>query len=161
MYQRITTWLVIAFMGMSLLCLPACNRNSINIQKLNLTDLDGNKVSLADFKGKRVVLNFWASWCGQCIMDKKWMDKAQKELEGEEVVFLAISEEELPVIKRFKEKRKYDFTYLKIHQNIKTFGIFYIPHTFVLDKEGEIEFSHDGVLQWHQPQYLSLLRGDG
>ncbi len=160
MYQQITTWLVFALLGVSLLALPACNRNSINIQKLNLTDLEGNKVALSNYKGKRVVLNFWASWCGQCIMDKKWMDKAQKELEGEDIVFLAVSEEDIPVIKRFKERRNYDFTYLKIHQNIKTLGIFYIPHTFILNKEGELVFSHNGVLQWNQPDYLSILKGE-
>ncbi len=56
-----------------------------------LTDLDGQSVSLSQFRGKVVLLDFWASWCGPCIVDLPFLRKIKKETAGQPVVFVNLS----------------------------------------------------------------------
>jgi thiol-disulfide isomerase/thioredoxin len=59
--------------------------------ELNLKDLNGQKVRLRDYRGKAVVLNFWATWCGPCKAELPMLVDAAKEYEPRGVVFLAVS----------------------------------------------------------------------
>ena len=52
------------------------------------TDLEGNLVSLKDFKGKKILLNFWAAWCTPCLEEMPSMAKAQELLQSENFIFL-------------------------------------------------------------------------
>jgi thiol-disulfide isomerase/thioredoxin len=59
-----------------------------------LEDIDGNPVSMSDFRGKVVYLDFWASWCGPCMRQMPAMKELKKRMEGKDVVFLYISIDE-------------------------------------------------------------------
>lgn len=110
-----------------------------------LTDKDGKTVNLSDYKGKAVVVNFWATWCPHCIVEMPEFQKVQKEMAGEDVVFLFV--DQLDGVQETKEKalqfikeKGYDFNVLFDDQGklFLSLGLRGIPDTFFLNKQGEL-----------------------
>jgi thiol-disulfide isomerase/thioredoxin len=75
------------------------------VERIKLADLDGKEISLASLKGKTVFLNFWATWCKPCVKEMPSMDKAYKELQGDDFVFLAASDEGIERIRKSRLAR--------------------------------------------------------
>lgn len=120
--------------------------------KFILTDLDGKKVSLDDFKGKTVILDFWATWCGPCISSFPGMQKAVTKFEKDKnVKFLFINawqseDDKKQNAQDFITKNKYTFHVLLDEQDkvITSYKVSGIPTKFILDKKGKIRFQSIG-----------------
>lgn len=105
-------------------------------------DKEGNEVSLSDYIGKPIVLNFWASWCGPCQMEMP--DFHEKYLEiGEEVQFLMVnmtngSRETLESASAFVEEKGYTFPvfYDTDADAARTYGAYSLPMTYFIDADG-------------------------
>jgi peroxiredoxin len=108
-----------------------------------LKDIDGNEVSLKDFLGKTVYLDFWASWCGPCIYDMKLMEAVKAKFQ-DEVVFIQIS---LDNDAEWRESVKlYDLkgVNLRVDENNmaqKNYGVTGIPAYYLIDKRGNFAVS--------------------
>ena len=107
-------------------------------------DGDGNGVQLSDFKGKPVVLNFWASWCGPCKMEMPDFEAKCKELEGS-VVFMMVNatdggRETVETAKAFLAESGYTFPvyYDTEYSAIYAYGVNAFPTTFFIDAEGNL-----------------------
>nr|WP_294790128.1 redoxin domain-containing protein [uncultured Mucilaginibacter sp.] len=123
-----------------------------------LKDLQGKPVSLANLKGKTVIIDFWATWCGPCKMSFPGMQIAQnKYKDNPDVVFLFIDTWEtgsnyLPGVKRFIAENNYSFHVLVDEKGadkrqskvISTFKVEGIPTKFIIDKNGDIRFKYVG-----------------
>ena len=107
-----------------------------------LKDLNGNDVKLSDYKGKIVILNFWAVWCQYCLLEMPDFNELNKELEKEdEVVILAINSQESPEkVKEYLTSSNIDLKVLLDQDGTvtQTYGISGFPTTFFINKDGSL-----------------------
>jgi tetratricopeptide (TPR) repeat protein/peroxiredoxin len=123
--------------------------NSIPATDFTLSDLNNSKIQLSSLKGKVVVLDFWATWCGPCIGE---LPKLVKLYEGysknPKVVFYNIDVDEQPkIIQEFMTKKGYSFNVLLASGTDvqKQYGVEAIPTKFLIDKKGRIQYKHIGA----------------
>lgn len=116
-----------------------------------VTDTDGNNVKLSDFKGKPVVLNFWATWCYYCKVEMPDFNEAYKEYP--DVQFLMVNAtgtngETVGTAKAYIEEEKYEFPVFfdTQHDALKTYGVSSFPQTIFIDKDGNIVSQRIGML---------------
>ncbi len=142
-----------------ILLLPATVFSGKTAPDFSLKSLDGKVYRLSDLKGKVVVLNFWASWCPDCLEEMPSLQKAYNSLNKDGLVVLGIS------IDRKREKvselvRKLKITYPILLDSkgevfIKKYTVIGLPSTFIIDKNGEIseriigryDFNSDGFIE--------------
>ena len=117
-----------------------------------LPGLDGKMVSLADYKGKVVFLNIWATWCPPCVEEMPSMEKLYQELKGEDFEILAVSIDALGAkeVIPFMKKHQLSFPALTdtkgaIKSLYQTTGI---PESFIIDKNGIIVEKIIGPSDW-------------
>jgi peroxiredoxin len=114
-----------------------------------LKDLNGKEVSLSDFKGKKVFLNFWASWCPPCKAEMPEMEKLYEETKASDLVILAVDlGEDKSTVQKFIRDNKYNFSVLQDSDNsvAKKYQVTSIPTSYFIDKEGNIVAKHIGSM---------------
>ena len=104
--------------------------NSIQSNSIYV-DLDNNEVDLSFFRGKKILINYWATWCGPCIQEMPSLLKAQELLKDENYIFLLVSDESMQKISTFKNRKKFNFTYLKSSVSLGYMGIYSLPTTYI------------------------------
>lgn len=142
---------------------PKAAERPVSNEKLAYKDvifktLDGKDLKISDYKGKRVLLNFWATWCRPCVMEMPSLNNAFKELSNENYVFLAASNEPIAKIAGFAQNVKYDFTFIKADDNFSPFNVQLIPMTLLFDTNGELAMTLEGSMEWDNPEILKELR---
>ena len=107
-----------------------------------LEDLDGNKVSLSDYRGKIVFLNFWATWCIYCVQEMPDLESANRKLAeaGDAVIVTVNQMEDRDTVRKFMEDNKLTLTALMdfTGEVNYTYGAVGIPLTYVIDKDGSV-----------------------
>jgi peroxiredoxin len=121
-------------------------------------DLEGNPIELSDYKGKRVLLNYWATWCRPCIEEMPDMEKAQTILEQENYVFLFASDQSVKKILAFKEARGFQLDFIKFNGVYAEENMSALPATFIYNEVGEQVLRFDGGLKWDSPEMIEKLR---
>ena len=107
-----------------------------------LSNLEGQSISLSDFRGKPVLLNFWASWCGPCRYEMPFIQEIYEKWSGKGLVILAVNLQENPSqVKEFVESFGFSFpVLLATNQEVSlAYNIRGIPATFFIDKDGIIQ----------------------
>ncbi len=120
-----------------------------------LKDLNGKKVTLSQFRGKVVILNFWSIWCGPCLAEMPYLNKLYLEFKDRGLVVMAIAEDpaEKP-LRSYIQEKGIAFTILmdkdkKVYFKYSLFGI---PVTFLIDKKGFIAEKFIGEQDWCSPE---------
>jgi len=131
-----------------------------------LTDANGVKVALADYKGKVVLLNFWATWCGPCKVEIPWFVEFNKTYKdrGLAVVGISLDDDGWKSVKPYLAAKKIDYTVLVGNDAVsKSYGdVDSLPTTFLIDRDGRIAFTHTGLVSkdTYEKEIQSLLGGD-
>lgn len=116
----------------------------------SLKSIDGSTVRLSDFKGKVVVLDFWATWCAPCRKGIPDLIEIQKNF-GKDVQVIGISLDDNPmeVVPSFSKEFKINYPLLIGTDEVSTKfgGIDAIPTTFIIDKNGKILNKHIGLVE--------------
>ncbi len=124
--------------------------------------LDGAPVRLADFKGRVVVLNFWATWCAPCVREMPSLDRLQAALEDRDLAVLAVSIDRggAKVIRPFA--KRLGLERLGLYHDpkgalFKAFGVTGLPTTFLIDRRGQIVGAYPGAAEWDEPEARALI----
>ena len=130
---------------------------------LAFEDAAGNPLTLEDFRGKVVVLNLWATWCGPCRKEMPSLDHLQAEYgpEGLYVLPLSLDHGDLDQIQTFYDE--IGIQNLKIYRDPKgaasrVLSAFGLPTTVVLDRDGREVGRVLGAAEWDGPEALATLR---
>jgi peroxiredoxin len=127
--------------------------------EIQLKDVFGNTVSLSDFRGKIVFLNFWATWCPPCVIEMPSMQKLHRRFKDKNFVMVAINSQETDAqVKSFFNKYKLSFTAL-LDSSAEVgawFDVNAFPTTFVLDKKGRIIGRALGPREWDSQASVAL-----
>ncbi len=113
--------------------------------------LHGESISLSEYRGKLVLINFWATWCPPCVEEMPSMEKLYKRMKGKPFEILAISTiESESAVKEFVEKNGFSFSILldKDGGVAEKYGVFSLPETYILDKDGKVIENIKGPFQW-------------
>ncbi len=125
-----------------------------------LENLDGEVISLADFRGRVVIVNFWATWCPPCRKEMPSMQRAWQELRENGVVMLAVHVGGTPdQVWEFASEFGLDFpividTTSKVSRSWPMRGL---PTTFVIDPGGRIAYFALGAREWDDPDILQTV----
>ena len=112
-----------------------------------LSSVGGQKTTLADFKGKVVLIDFWASWCGPCRQSFPWMNGMQQQYRAEGLEVVAINLDEEPELAReFLRQMPAQFTVLldSDAQLPDAFGLIGMPSSYLIDRQGRLRAQHIG-----------------
>jgi thiol-disulfide isomerase/thioredoxin len=115
-----------------------------------LKDLDGKPVKLSDFKGKVVILDFWATWCGPCRMEIPGFVDLQKKYGDQGLVVIGVSLDEggPEVVRSFMKRQGVNYSVVLGNSKVADDygGIEGIPTTFIIDRTGAIVSKHVGYV---------------
>jgi len=114
-----------------------------------LKDADGKTVHLADYKGKVVLLDFWATWCAPCKIEIPWFMEFEQQLKdrGFAVVGVSMDEDGWSVVKPYLQEMKINYRILLGNEQVGNIygGVESLPTTFLIDRQGKIASVHIGL----------------
>lgn len=126
---------------------------------VTLQDLQGKTFTLSQYKGKVMILNFWATWCPPCREEMPSMDALYQKFKGTDLVIIPASIDEDPkTVSKFMQKNNYTMPvyYDPDKQAGSTYGLTGVPETFIINRNGKIEEKIIGPIDWMRSDVIKL-----
>tara|TARA_B100001559_G_scaffold168658_1_gene141461 strand:+ start:1271 stop:1744 length:474 start_codon:yes stop_codon:yes gene_type:complete len=141
------------------LTIISCNISTNKIAKdfYVLSDLEGNAFDLDKQKGNVVILNIWATWCKPCIAEFESLEKVKEKFQDRNIKIIAVSNEDLKLINKFLDKRKYNLKFIKLNGDLSYFNAYSLPTTVVFDKSGEEAFRLTGGVDFNTNNFINKI----
>lgn len=125
-----------------------------------VTTDSGKRLSTADFGGKVLVLNFWATWCPPCVDEMPSLQAMAQQLAPRGVVVLGVSvDKNQAAYQRFLQQAKISFPTARDPQSdiSAEYGTFKYPETYVIDSSGRVRQKHIGPRDWLDPELVKSI----
>jgi cytochrome c biogenesis protein CcmG/thiol:disulfide interchange protein DsbE len=159
--KRLATLLVLAAL---ILVLGSCRSSEpakIGTTAPDFTVNDGQKtVKLSQFRGKPVLLNFWATWCPPCVQEVPGLVSLQQQV-GDKVTILAVSMDvDADAYTAFTTKKMPGLLTVRDpdHKSSSLFGTYAYPESFLIDKDGKIQRKFIGAEDWTSPEMIEYFK---
>jgi peroxiredoxin len=126
-----------------------------------ITTDTGRTISVPDFGGKLLVLNFWATWCPPCVDEMPSLDAFSRQMSSEGVVVLGISvDRDAQVYRNFLSRANISFLTARDPENRinADYGTFKYPETYIIGSDGKVLEKIIGDRRWTDPQMLEMVR---
>ena len=142
----------------------AMNETPKPLPELQFTDSEGKSLTLADFKGKVVLLNIWATWCVPCRKEMPTLDRLQAALGGADFIVLPVSIDRkgMDVVTKFYTEIGIQhlarYVAPAANQVLDTLGIWGLPATLLVDRQGRELGRLDGPAEWDSPEMMAFLK---
>lgn len=136
---------------------PVINR----APEFSLRELNGNVASLSGYRGKMVLLNFWATWCGPCRDEMPSMEQLSRNFGGQGLTVVAINQREnAALVARFMKTHNLNFSTLldadgRVAASYRVYGI---PVSYVIDSDGRAIGMKSGSMDWASPRVVDMFR---
>lgn len=142
-------------------CYSGTRPPRIGTEAPNFTVQDADrKVTLADYRGKVVVLNFWATWCPPCVEEMPSLVQLQQRLKDKGVTVLAVSlDADEGAYHKFLKDHGVNLTTVR-DPDLKSsdlYGTFKYPETYIIDRNGTLQRKFIGAVNWNDPEVVSFL----
>ena len=149
---------ILAFLTLFSVSATAQVKEGENAPNFTLKNLDGKEISLNQFRGKHVLINFWATWCGPCKIEMPSLEALYERFKDRNFVLLAISNDMFGanIVKPFVKAHNINFPVL-LDQRLKVsnaFGVVSLPTTFMIDPQGKIIGALFGAEDWATPSNI-------
>lgn len=132
-------------------------RLSPEVYKWQLQDQNGGLHSFAEYRGKPIFLNFWATWCGPCVAEMPSIAKLI-ELRSKDVAFLLVTNENPEKVKSFLKNRNWSFpVYFPTTEVPDVFQTTSIPTTMLISKTGTVKHRSSGMTKWDGGPGISFI----
>jgi thiol-disulfide isomerase/thioredoxin len=133
------------------------------VPTVDFVDGEGKPRTLADFKGKVVLLNVWATWCGPCREEMSTLDRLQAQLGGADfqVLALSVDQDGAQIVRDFYAEIGIQHLELYIDENAQAnrrLNAFGLPVTLLLDRQGRELGRKLGAAEWDSPEVIEYLR---
>ncbi|WKN30213.1 TlpA disulfide reductase family protein [Porifericola rhodea] len=128
--------------------------------KSELINAEGERLNFADFKGKVVFINNWASWCPPCIAEMPTIEKLKNEFSEKDLAFVMVSFDQDPKKGlNWMRKKEFDLPVYFPGQNYpQQYLTDVIPASFILDKEGKLLHTQMGMADYSNPDFIRQMK---
>ncbi len=142
---------------------PTFADESMMFSKLGFPNLEGREVNMAEFRGKVVLLNFWATWCPPCVKEMPSMELLRQKYKDQGFEVVAINAgEDAEAVEAFLLERDLTFPIILDKRGVSfmALGIRGLPMSFLLNKEGRSVMTFMGGREWLEPAQTELIEAE-
>lgn len=128
----------------------------------SIADLSGESVSLSSFRGKPVLLNFWATWCPYCRKERSHLNSLYKDYKDKGLVILSVStDRKMEKVKKYLQRMPADFMVLTDRKGgaSSTYNVIGLPTSVLINSEGIIKYKFTGYIDWSGSQTRQIIDG--
>lgn len=140
------------------------NTNKLSATKadfnLHLVNSKGERVSMEQFRGKVIFINFWATWCPPCVAEMPSINKMYNSIDTDKIEVLMVSvDQKFEKAIKYRDKNKFNF---EVYAPVAAIPAMYetnsIPTTYIINSKGELIFTHYGMADYNRQDFKDFLK---